>query len=280
MAYNTRPIITDINGNPISQYYNEVTDEYEPVEGSGGGNKVVLYNVDGTENNELSLTPILDKLSQLTGTVIDEEIREGNEIVRVGNEDIRIDNEINRISTFNAQITRVEQIEEQVPAEIVTNLEEIKTRVGPLTSLLTTIKTSIVNAINSLKSDLDTHKAEITTQLITISRDVTIEGAQVVATLPNRKIQAIKIFGLVNGTKRVCLGTWMNGTQKGMYYNNDSQPYDATLAITVPTPESVANRTTGNVQSVSNNGFNIQWAKVGTGGVGTVTLNIEVYYHD
>lgn len=36
--------------------------------------------------------------------------------------------------------------------------------IGPLANLLTTIKTSIVNAINSLKEDVDEHKAEEATQ--------------------------------------------------------------------------------------------------------------------
>lgn len=83
MAYNTREIVTDVSGNPVSQYYNPDTDQYEPVKGSGGGNRVVLYNEDGTENNELSLIPILEKLSQLTGTVIDEETRKSNELQRI-----------------------------------------------------------------------------------------------------------------------------------------------------------------------------------------------------
>lgn len=83
MAYNTKPIITDVDGNPISQYYNKELDQFEPVEGSKGANKVVLYNADGTENNSLSLIPILDKLSQLTGTVIDEETRKSNELQRI-----------------------------------------------------------------------------------------------------------------------------------------------------------------------------------------------------
>ncbi|HSH50113.1 MAG TPA: hypothetical protein VK982_00160, partial [Bacteroidales bacterium] len=83
MAYNTKPIVTDKDGNPISQYYNKELDQFEPVEGQAGANKVVLYNADGTENNELSLIPILDKLSQLTGTVIDEETRKSNELQRI-----------------------------------------------------------------------------------------------------------------------------------------------------------------------------------------------------
>ena len=83
MAYNTKPIVTDIDGNPISQYFNPDADKYELVEGKVGANKVILYNEDGTINNSLSLIPILDKLSQLTGTVIDEETRKSNELQRI-----------------------------------------------------------------------------------------------------------------------------------------------------------------------------------------------------
>lgn len=78
MAYNTKEVLKDVDGNPISQYYNPDTDSYEPVEGSSGGNKVVVEN-----NQGLSLIPILDKLSQLTGTVIDEETRKSNELQRI-----------------------------------------------------------------------------------------------------------------------------------------------------------------------------------------------------
>lgn len=91
MAYNTREIVTDKNGNPISQYYNAEEDRYEPVEGMHGGNKVVV------EDNDLSLTPILDKLSELAGTVIDEEDRKNNEKSRIENEDLRTHNENARL---------------------------------------------------------------------------------------------------------------------------------------------------------------------------------------
>ncbi len=94
MAYNTKEVLKDVDGNPISQYYNPDTDSYEPVEGSSGGNKVVVEN-----NQGLSLIPILDKLSQLTGTVIDEETRKSNENQRVVDEDIRKSNEDARISS-------------------------------------------------------------------------------------------------------------------------------------------------------------------------------------
>ena len=40
------------------------------------------------------------------------------------------------------------------------NIEDLDTRVGPLANLLTTIKTSVVNAINSLKGEFTAHLAD------------------------------------------------------------------------------------------------------------------------
>lgn len=113
MAYNTKPIVTDKDGNPISQYYNPETDQYEPVEGANGANKVLVMN------NDLSLIPILEKLDQLVGTVVDEETRKSNELERIdnenarqSNEDIRNTNEIERVNNENIRIenenTRIE----------------------------------------------------------------------------------------------------------------------------------------------------------------------------
>lgn len=82
MAYNTKEIVTDKNGSPISQYYNPTADQYEPLQGAAGGNKVVVYSEDGTES-DISLLPILDKLSELTGSVVDEETRKSNELQRI-----------------------------------------------------------------------------------------------------------------------------------------------------------------------------------------------------
>lgn len=45
-------------------------------------------------------------------------------------------------------------------AAFKSNIEDLDTRVGPLANLLTTIKTSVVNAINSLKGEFTTHLAE------------------------------------------------------------------------------------------------------------------------
>lgn len=84
MAYNTKQIKTDANGKPVPQYYNKDMDDFEVLEGQKGASKVIAYDSYGNESNvTVAIQPILDKLSQLTGTVIDEETRKSNEQLRV-----------------------------------------------------------------------------------------------------------------------------------------------------------------------------------------------------
>lgn len=208
VAYNTKPIVTDKDGNPISQYYNPDTDSYEPVKGAGGGSAVVLYNEDGTENNELSLLPILDKISQLTGTVIDEEARKSNELQRIAlynqisqmlaNGELKGDKGDTGLGLeFNWQDTslgvRVEgQTEyvyvdligpqgEQGPSGSIDNLnsEDIEDAlgytpadsalIGLLESLTTEQKANLVAAINEIDNKVTTHKAENAKHTVTKS---------------------------------------------------------------------------------------------------------------
>ncbi|MEY8416656.1 hypothetical protein AAK964_10175 [Tissierella praeacuta] len=81
MAYNTKPIKRDKDNNPIAQYYDPSKDNYIPLEGSDGANHVKILNSDNSPV-DINLDPILDKLNQLTGTVIDEQTRKSNEIIR------------------------------------------------------------------------------------------------------------------------------------------------------------------------------------------------------
>ena len=49
---------------------------------------------------------------------------------------------------------------------LVENVNEVNTNMGPIASLLSRIKTSIVNAINGLQEDVDAHKAEMASKHI------------------------------------------------------------------------------------------------------------------
>ncbi|HHV25556.1 MAG TPA: hypothetical protein GXX65_14050, partial [Methanosarcina sp.] len=71
MAYNTKPIKNDVDGKPIPQYYNPVTDLYEALQGSNGAANHTLYGVDGepitTTGNKLAVRAT--EVETLLGTI-------------------------------------------------------------------------------------------------------------------------------------------------------------------------------------------------------------------
>ena len=170
MAYNTKSIITDIDDNPISQYYNPTTDTYEPVEGSSGANKVILYNEDGSQHNTLPLVSISDKLTQLTGSVIDEETRKTNEIVRetsetsrVSSESTRVSNEVSRKSNETArgiaEISRVDAENLRVIEES-TRVSNENARVDSEQTRLDTEGTRVNNENTRISSEISRESSE------------------------------------------------------------------------------------------------------------------------
>lgn len=66
MTYNTKALITDVNGKPVPQVYNPATDAFEPLQGStAGGPRTILYDASG---NPLltAANPGIIKLSTIT----------------------------------------------------------------------------------------------------------------------------------------------------------------------------------------------------------------------
>lgn len=64
MAFNTVAIKKDVDGKPIPQYYNPITNQYEVLEGSNGASKTILYDQDGNEVDLVALiTSIINILN-------------------------------------------------------------------------------------------------------------------------------------------------------------------------------------------------------------------------
>ena len=69
MAYNTKPIVKDSEGKPIPQYYNQISNQYEPMSGASGGQKVILYDSAGQEVN---LMDMVDSIKTAIDRLIEE----------------------------------------------------------------------------------------------------------------------------------------------------------------------------------------------------------------
>ena len=65
MAYNTVAIKKDVDGKPIPQFYNPITNQYEVLEGLNGASKAILYDANGNEINLVELiSSIVNILNQ------------------------------------------------------------------------------------------------------------------------------------------------------------------------------------------------------------------------
>lgn len=56
MSYNTVSIIKDVDGKPVPQFYNNVTGQFQALEGMQGASKSILYDVDG---NSIDLVQLI-----------------------------------------------------------------------------------------------------------------------------------------------------------------------------------------------------------------------------
>lgn len=71
MPYNTKKIITDVTGrNPIPAYFNPDTDQYEPLFGQNGSNRVLIWGA----NDQPLLTQDNPGHVQLTGSNVEVEV--------------------------------------------------------------------------------------------------------------------------------------------------------------------------------------------------------------
>lgn len=70
MAHNTRPILVDVNGKPIPQYFDPLADEYKSLLGQHGAARSILYGPDGQPiTNENPLEVRVRQLETLLGAL-------------------------------------------------------------------------------------------------------------------------------------------------------------------------------------------------------------------
>lgn len=129
-----------------------------------------------------------------------------------------------------------------------------------------------------LTTEVAAHMAEITSQQFLVTRDMSIVGAQQYVT--SKRPKAIIIHAAVANTYKISCGTWgMSGERSASsIYTSDASIYNWS-SDAVRIFDSLGNYTSGYVQNVSENGFEINWIKTGAGGTGTAGLAILVLYH-
>ena len=132
MAYNTKAILTDVNGKPIPQFYNPTTDKFEPLQGSGGAARHVLYGSDGNPIStdfatQTTLTAILDKIIAAPAT----EAKQTALNTLIG--------EVQATPTANTLLARLKNLETKVDAIIADGIKLSGSKVIPISLLSTNV---------------------------------------------------------------------------------------------------------------------------------------------
>lgn len=137
---------------------------------------------------------------------------------------------------------------------------------------------SLNDRLGTNENNLTSHLAEITQQVINVTRDISILGVQTISTIPNRKVRKISIKGIIPGTKMISFGTWTEtGIQHTIYAaNEDAYLFFPNTSVVI---QSGADYTIGVIFDVLNNQFSISW-EAPTGNLsGICTMTIEITYH-
>lgn len=75
MAYNTVAIKKDVDGKPIPQYYNPITNQYEDLQGLAGASKTILYDSAG---NAINLATLIASIVTAINTTATTQLRAGS----------------------------------------------------------------------------------------------------------------------------------------------------------------------------------------------------------
>lgn len=138
--------------------------------------------------------------------------------------------------------------------------------------------TSLEEQINDLDAEVVAHKAENTSEIVVLSRDVSVTGIQT-TTLNNDKIpKSIFAFSVVQLTKKQSAGQAIQGSQNCLYSIGDNGNF-TNGGVGIAIADTSGNRTFGSIQNIKKGSFDINWTHTGTGGTGTVQIRFLILYH-
>jgi len=171
-----------------------------------------------------------------------------------------------RGSDANVTKTNIEAALDYTPAD--TNL------IGLLASLTTEQKDNLVAAINEVNDGLSSHKAESVSEIVSLSRDLSLTGTQTV-TLSNSKLpKLISVVSAVDLLNKISI----NNGGSTIYSVNDTKVFRF-AGQHIAIADTNSNRTFGTIKNIRKGAFDIDWTHTGSGATGTVNIGIVLTYH-
>lgn len=139
--------------------------------------------------------------------------------------------------------------------------------------------TSLFTVLPNLEA-FKTHLAENVSELITVTRDLSIAGTQTINTTINKKIKAMLINVVVASSSKISIGRWDEFGQSTMYYAPSTSVWVGSSSRAISIAEGLANRRTdGVITNIRVGSFDINWSHSNNGATGSAMLQIQVFYH-
>ncbi|WP_313636729.1 hypothetical protein [Paenibacillus sp.] len=143
-------------------------------------------------------------------------------------------------------------------------------------------QTKATQALNDAKtyadSQLDNHKTERISHLVSITRDLSLTGTQKVSTFIKPKALIINACGLNAPNKRSDGMYTEDGLQSALVVKSTGSIVKVTPAIFI-TNDDGTNATIGTIGNSTDTSFDIVWTKNGTGATGSAEINFMLISH-
>ena len=144
--------------------------------------------------------------------------------------------------------------------------------------ILDQIKVFLNGTVKSIRTDLDSHKAETVSQFVYAERNGQTAGIQTISGLTDIP-KHIEIRAYIPATPSLSIGNWeQSGGQSGAYQYQAGY-FAGSSERAVGIYADAVNGLAGTVQNVQNGSFEISWAMTGTGVPGIIAMEIVCLYH-
>ena len=141
---------------------------------------------------------------------------------------------------------------------------------------------NLAASLSENAQNLAIHKSEVVSEVLYVSRDLSLEGSQTITLETNAVPNFIRITGVVQGTKKMCITEYSkaNSFGRSIVMHPVSGQWGFSGSFIIKEDDATTNYTTATIGNILSGSFQLQWSKNSTtGATGTVYLIIECSYH-
>ena len=136
----------------------------------------------------------------------------------------------------------------------------------------------LTTQFNEMATEITGHKAQITSEIVSFERDLSLSGTQIISGF-FEKPKTIIVSGVVPGSRKFFYGQLSQNNQRAIYLTPVDGGYYSYGGGAIILSDTIANFTGGTITINSDKTITIAWTKGGSGASGIARINITAFYH-